>query len=479
MSSLVATIGLEVHVQLSTQTKAFCACSTAYAGADPNAFTCPVCLGHPGVLPVFNQEVAKRAAQVVLAFGGRVSTTSRFDRKNYFYPDMPKAYQISQFFHPIGKGGTIRAQLDSDRWVEVGIERVHIEEDAGKLSHQPGGAGSLVDLNRAGVPLLEIVSRPEIHAPEEAYAYLRELKTILEYLEVSDCNMEDGSLRCDANCSLAAPGAPLGTRVEIKNLNSFRGVEKALAYELERQRAVLEEGRTLTQETRLWDEAAGRTRSMRSKEESEDYRYFPDPDLPWVVLPEAEVEAYRSALPELPEAKRQRYRRELGLSPYDAGVLTQERARAQFFEASLVSYPDLDPKQVCNWLTSELLGRLKDRTLDSIPFGPPDFAKLLLLLEGQEIHATQAKTLLEKMLETGTDPAVLKEQLGFQNLSTPEVLDGWIREVLDACPAQVQQYLEGKTKVAGFLVGQVMKASQGSADPRAVRERLEEVLGEL
>ncbi len=469
------TIGLEVHVQLDTRTKIFCSCSTEYSGAAPNTFVCPVCLGLPGVLPVLNEAVVEKAAQVVLAIGGEVQLESRFDRKNYFYPDLPKGYQISQFDRPIGRGGHLQVVTDDGRTVEVRIVRAHMEEDAGKLVHAEDGSGALVDYNRAGVPLLEIVTGPDMHSPEEARQYLVKLKAVLEYIEASDCNMEEGSLRCDANVSIAPPGKPLGTRVEIKNMNSFRNVVRAVTYEIERQRAVLGEGGKVVQETRLWDDPAGRTRSMRSKEESEDYRYFPEPDLPPVRLDPARVEAWRETLPELPEAKRERFVASFGLSPYDADVLTQVRERAVYFEAALAAAPSA-PKAVCNWITTELLGRLGDEPLAAAKVRPGDLARLVAMVEAGEVNGKQAKTLFARMFETGRDPGALRSELGMENVTDDAAIRTFCRQAMDANPESVASYRAGKVNALKHLVGQVMKLSRGAAAPQKVNDILKELL---
>ena len=473
--SYVPTIGLEVHVQLDTHTKLFCGCATDYAGAPPNTHTCPVCLGHPGVLPVLNEAVLEKAVQVVAALGGRVQESSRFDRKNYFYPDMPKAYQISQFASPIGLGGEVMVEVPGGAPRPVRLRRVHMEEDAGKLIHSEDGSGALVDYNRAGVPLLEIVSEPDLGSPDEARRYLERLKAVLEYLEASDCNMEEGSLRCDANVSLSKVPGQLGTRCEIKNMNSFRNVARALAYEIERQRALLDEGGEVAQETRLWDDAGGRTRAMRSKEESEDYRYFPEPDLPPVELDPARVAALRAALPELPDAKCRRFVEEFGLSQYDAEVLTQTRDRARWFEAARAARP-VSPKALCNWITSELLGRLGEASITEAPVTPAALAELVALVEAGEIHGKQAKQVFEEMFASGDAPEVIRRRLGMENLTDEAAIRALVATVVEGNADSVAAYRAGKGKVVGFLVGQVMKASRGAASPQIVDRILREEL---
>ncbi|MBI4864001.1 MAG: Asp-tRNA(Asn)/Glu-tRNA(Gln) amidotransferase subunit GatB, partial [Candidatus Riflebacteria bacterium] len=401
-------IGLEVHVQLSTRSKLFCGCSTAYERQPPNTFVCPVCSGLPGVLPVLNQEALRLAVKTVLAIGGTVSAFSRFDRKNYFYPDLPKAYQISQYDRPIGRGGTVQAGS-----TRIGVHRVHLEEDAGKLIHEEGGSRSLVDYNRASVPLLEIVSEPQIGSPEEAKAYLEELKAILQYIEVSDCNMEEGSLRCDANVSIRPRGDPkLGTKTEIKNLNSFKGVARALEYEIARQVQGVRSGDRLVQETRLYDPDRGVTVAMRSKEEAHDYRYFPEPDLPPVVLDDEYVEAVRATLPELPAAKRQRFCTQYGLAARDAGVLTCEAALARYFEEACAT--SSNHEAVKNWIAVELLGRLRDAGLpiQRCPIAAGHVGRLVGLIDDRTVSGKMAKQIFDEMFSTGAAPASIVNARG-------------------------------------------------------------------
>ena len=465
-------IGLEVHVQLSTRTKIFCSCSTAYANQPPNTFVCPVCLGLPGVLPVLNEEVVKLAIKTVLAVGGTVSAFSKFDRKNYFYPDLPKAYQISQYDKPIGRGGGLSVGGRTIR-----INRIHMEEDAGKLIHESDGTSSLVDYNRCSVPLLEIVSEPDIRDPEEAKAYLLKLKAILEYLEVSDCNMEEGSLRCDANVSVRPCGqTELGTKAEVKNLNSFKWVARALEYEIDRQVRVIADGGRVVQETRLYDPDRGVTVSMRGKEEAHDYRYFPDPDLPPIEVASTMVEEIRASLPELPDRKMERFITQYKLTEYDAGVLTSQLALARYFEQAAVGV--LNVEAVKNWITTELLGRLKDsgQDLTNCRIRPRHVAELIGLIEAGTISGKIAKEVFDEMFRTGVDPGSIVRTKGLMVIGDPAILEPIIEKVLAANPDSVSAIRKGKTATVKYLVGQVMKETRGKASPDLVNRILEEKL---
>ena len=472
MSSVDAyepVIGLEVHVQLNTRTKLFCSCSTGYASHPPNTFVCPVCMGLPGVLPVFNRDVLERAVMTVLAVGGKVSTFSKFDRKNYFYPDLPKAFQISQYDKPIGLGGGI--EVEGKR---VGIHRIHMEEDAGKLVHDHGG-GSLVDYNRAAVPLLEIVSEPELHSAEEARQYLVKLKAILEYLGVSDCNMEEGSLRCDANVSIRKKGStPFGTKAEVKNLNSFKWVARAIEYEIERQAKLLDDGGRVVQETRLFDPERGVTQSMRSKEEAHDYRYFPEPDLPPIVLKDEYIADVKARLPELPDAKRDRFMRQYGLTAYDAGVLTSEGRLAKYFEeaAALSS----NPEAIKNWITVELLGRLKEAGLElaACKIAPAHVTELVRLIDEKVISGKIAKEVFTEMFASGADPSKIVKDKGLSVITDRAALEAIADRVLAANPDSVAAIKAGKVTAKKFLVGQVMKETKGKAAPDLVNQIIEE-----
>lgn len=485
-------IGLEVHAELATASKIFCGCPTAF-GAPPNTQTCPVCLGLPGSLPVFNQRVLELAVRAALALGCEVAPQTKFDRKNYFYPDLPKAYQISQYDLPLALRG--RLTIDTpDGAKSIGITRVHMEEDAGKLLHQTAGgqigraASSLVDYNRAGVPLIEIVSEPDLRSPEEAYAYLTELKAILRYTEVSDCNMEEGSLRCDANISVRPRGQQaLGAKIEVKNMNSFKNVRDALAYEAERQIRAVSEGAVLTQETRLWDAEQGKTLAMRGKEEAHDYRYFPEPDLPRLAPEAGWIEEIRKSLPELPRAKRGRFQAQHRLSAYDAGVLTATRLLADFFEAAVGSapapVPETLPKAVSNWLTGDYLGRLnaegrdlERETLQTLPVSPYQLGQLATLTSSGEISSKIGKQVFDEMFKTGKNPDEIIKAKGLSQVSDSDALGRLVDQAISAHPGPVAEYRQGKHQALGFLVGQVMKASQGKANPQMVNELLREKL---
>lgn len=473
-------IGLEVHVELKTDSKVFCSSAAAF-GADPNTHVCPVCLGLPGALPVLNEKALEYAIMAGLAMNGQISEYSKWDRKNYFYPDLPKAYQISQYDLPIVRGGYIEFEMDG-QIRRVNITRAHLEEDTGKLTHAGGvaeSASSVIDFNRCGIPLLEIVSEPEIRSAEEARLYLTKLRTILAYTGISDVKMEEGSLRCDANVSVRPVGQKeFGTRCEIKNLNSFRAVQRAIEYEAQRQIQVIEEGGKIVQETRHWDEARGITVGMRSKEEAHDYRYFPDPDLPAVVVTAERVAEIRARLPELPDARRQRYIEQLGLPAYDAGVITGERSLAEFFERAVAAAP-VDAKTVANWIMGDMLRLVNENNTeyDALPIKPEQLAAMLKLIQSGTISGKIAKTVFEEMWASGKDPDVIVKEKGLVQISDESELVAIVEQVLDQNPKVVADYLGGKEAAAGFLVGQLMKATRGRANPetanRLVREALE------
>ena len=473
-----AVIGLEVHAQLLTESKIFCGCTTTF-GADPNANTCPVCLGMPGVLPVLNKKVVEYGIKTGIALNCEIAAYSVFARKNYFYPDLPKGYQISQYELPLAKEGYIDIEVNGEV-KRIGITRAHLEEDAGKLMHEIGGTVtgySYVDFNRTGVPLLEIVSEPDISSGEEASSYLQTIRNILLYLEVCDGNMEEGSLRCDANVSVRPKGTKaLGTKAEVKNMNSFRFVRMALDYEIERQMDLLESGDAVVQETRLWDSKHGITISMRGKEEAHDYRYFPDPDLVPIEPDEAWVEAIKASLPELPQKKRERFVREYSLPSYDSGVLIASKALADYFE-ECVKY-HAQPKAVSNWIMSELLRLLKkdDREIEECPVTPQQMGKMFQLMEQGTISGKIAKQVFEEMYETGTSPEDIVRRKGLEQVSDEAAIDTIIDQVLADNPDSVEKYQKGKTKVFGFLVGQVMKETKGKANPKIVNEILQEKL---
>jgi aspartyl-tRNA(Asn)/glutamyl-tRNA(Gln) amidotransferase subunit B len=479
--SFEPVIGLEVHAQLLTRSKLFCACSAEF-GAPPNSHTCPVCMAFPGVLPVTNRQAVEFAIRAGLATASRIATTSRWARKNYFYPDLPKAYQISMYEAPICIGGAVRFVLDGEE-KRVRLTRIHLEEDAGKNIHDAHADASLVDFNRAGVPLLEIVSEPDIRSPAEAAAYLRALRSILQYLEVCDGNMEEGSFRCDANISVRPLGsATLGTRAEVKNMNSFRAVERALEHEIARQIELVSGGGQVVQETRLWDAERGQTRSMRSKEFAHDYRYFPEPDLPPLVVGEDWVEDARRRLPELPAPRRARFERDLGLPAYDAEVLTARRDVADYYEAALARHRN--PKAISNWVMESVLRIVREQKLDehlritAWPVAPENLAALVALIDEGTISGKIAKTVFEEMVASGKPPAAIVAARGLVQVTDHAAIDGAVERVLAAHPDKVAAYREGKDKLFGFFVGQVMKATDGKANPKQVNELLQKRLRE-
>jgi len=477
--SYETVIGLEVHAQLRTRTKMFCGCSTAF-GAAPNTQTCPVCQGNPGSLPVINQRAIEFGIRTALALGCTVNVQNRFARKHYFYPDMPKNYQISQYEEPLAEHGTLEVTAGGAPRV-IGIQRLHLEEDVGKLVHEGELAtarASHVDFNRAGVPLMEIVSKPDLRSPEEAGAYLRALRAIVVYLGVCDGNMEEGSLRCDANVSIRPRGSEqLGTKVEIKNLNSFRHVQHALAYEVKRQAQALDAGERLIQETRLWDPERARTVSMRSKEFAHDYRYFPEPDLPPLDLAPAEIERVRGDLPELPAAKRQRFVQAYGLSPHEAELLGQGRGLADYFEAA--ARESGKPKAVANWVLNELLRELPgadDVAVAACPITPSRLAGLLALIDDGTISGKIAKDVFDKMLRSGEEARAIVGREGLTQVADAGALAEVVDQVLAQHAKVVEDWKSGKKAALGFLAGQVMKATQGKANPALVNQLLGEKL---
>ena len=474
-----SVIGLEVHAQLLTESKVFCGCSTSF-GRNPNENACPVCAGFPGVLPVLNKKVVEFAIKAGLATHCDIVRSSVLARKNYFYPDLPKGYQISQYELPICVSGHIDVDMDGTV-KQVRLTRIHIEEDAGKNIHDAHTDASLVDLNRAGVPLLEIVSEPDLRSREEAGAYLRTLRTILQYLAICDGNMEEGSFRCDANVSVRPQGSEaLGTKIEIKNLNSFRAVERALEYEIERQIETLSSGGALVQETRLWDEHREQTRSMRSKESAHDYRYFPDPDLLPLTIDENWIAEIRAALPELPALRRTRFMSEYALPGYDADLLTSRKDVADFFEEAVKVHAN--PKALSNWILGDLFRELKTRRLDeqlsiaNWPVSAQRLAQLVQLIDQGKISGKIAKTVFEAMLDSNQSPQHIVSEKGLEQVSDSGSIEASIDQVLAANPKQVAQFRSGNEKVFGFLVGQIMKATQGKANPQKVNEILREKL---
>jgi aspartyl-tRNA(Asn)/glutamyl-tRNA(Gln) amidotransferase subunit B len=471
-------VGLEVHAELKTESKIFCGCSTHF-GAEQNTNVCEVCLGMPGTLPVLNQRAVEFAIRAGLALNCEIATFSKFDRKNYYYPDLPKNYQISQYDLPVCTNGYLDVEVDGET-KRIGITRIHLEEDAGKLVHPntiTTSSHAWVDYNRTGVPLVEIVSEPDIRTPEEARAYLTKLRSILEYCDVSDCKMEEGSLRCDANISLRPFGqTTLGTRTELKNMNSFKAVQKGLEYEAMRQEQVLEDGGRIRQETRTWDEAKGVTLSMRSKEQAHDYRYFPDPDLVPLEISRAQVAEIRQTLPELPAARKLRLVEQDGLPDYDAEVITASRAVAEYYDAvkQLVN----DPKTIANWIMGDMMMQLNARNLSIVesPVSPAHLADMIQLLNKGTISGKIAKTVFDEMFESGKKPDEIVKEKGLVQISDESAIIAIVEEVLAANPQSVADYKAGKEKAIGFLVGQVMKQSKGRANPELANRLLKERL---
>lgn len=468
-------IGLEVHVELATRTKIFCGCSTEFGGS-PNSHTCPVCTGMPGSLPVLNRRVLEHAVAVGLAAHCEITRYCKFDRKNYFYPDNPQNYQISQLYLPICRNGYVEIETPGGS-KRVGIHEIHMEEDAGKLIHDDWQDTTLVDYNRSGVPLIEIVSEPDMSSAEEVIAYLEKLRLMIQYLGASDCKLQEGSMRADVNLSVREKGSGvLGTRTEMKNLNSFRSIARAIEGEKKRQMELLEEGKQVVQETRRWDDAAEESYAMRSKEDAQDYRYFPDPDLVPVSISEEFLEEIRSRQPEFPEEKRKRYKEEYDIPEYDIDIITGSRHMADIFERTVAL--GAQPKKVSNWLMVETLRLLKENGLDpeDIRFTPEQLAKLIALAESRTITSTVAKEIFEIMFREDIDPEKYVEEKGLKTVNDESALKKTVEEVIAANPQSVQDYHNGKDKAIGFLVGQIMKAMKGKADPAAVNRLLKELL---
>jgi len=471
-----AVIGLEVHAQMLTETKVFCGCSTKF-GSGPNTQTCEICIGMPGVLPVLNKKALEYAIRTGLATNCTISSYSRFARKNYFYPDLPKGYQISQYEHPICEHGFIEVVVDGENR-RIGITRIHMEEDAGKNIHEGGGNYSFVDLNRAGVPLMEIVSEPDIRSPKEASEYMKKLRAILRYLGVCDGNMEEGSLRCDANVSVRPLGQKeFGTRAEVKNINSFRFVEKAVEYEIKRQIKVIDEGGKIVQETRLWDSARGITESMRSKEEAHDYRYFPEPDLVPIIAERKWIDEIRVGLPELPDVKKKRFVSGYGIPEYDADLLTTEKTVADWFEDAVKSGGQA--KSVSNWIMGDLMRFLNEenKSLEECPLRPAQLAEMLKLVDKGTISGKIAKTVFEEMYRTGKDAGDIVKEKGLVQISDESAIEKAVDEAIAGHPQEVERFRAGDEKLLGFFVGQVMKATKGKANPKMLNELLKKKLG--
>ena len=467
------TIGLEAHVQLSTKTKLFCGCKTQF-GQAPNSQVCPICLGLPGSLPVLNEKAFELALKTALALNCNIEKLIKFERKNYFYPDLPKAYQISQYSLPLSSNGFLKIEAEGGSR-KIGITRAHLEEDAGKLIHEQNC--SLVDYNRGGTPLLEIVSEPQLHSPQEAYDYLIALKAQLEYLEVSDCNMEEGSLRCDANISLAsANSGKLGVKVELKNMNSFKGVRSALSYEEKRIAELLREGKTIVQETRLWNAEQNKTLLMRSKEESHDYRYFPEPDLVPFAVEKETVERIKDSLPELPAQRKTRFMADYKLSEYDSSVLTSAKKMADYFEECLKLHNS--PKTLANWIMGDISSELNKRKLDisALSLKPAGLASLLKMIDQGQISGKIAKDVLAQAIESGTPPEKIVKSKGLAQIKDADTLKKIVKEVVAKNEKSVADYKSGKSNAVMFLVGQVMKQTKGKANPRLVNELLKKEL---
>ncbi len=468
-----AVIGLEIHVQMDTRTKMFCSCPVEF-GAEPNTNVCPVCLGMPGSLPVINKKAVEFAIRASLALNCTVHTESVFARKNYFYPDLPKGYQISQYEKPIATDGYLDIEVEGQKR-RIRIRRLHIEEDAGKNIHE--GSKSYVDLNRAGTPLMEIVTEPDISSPEEARVFLETLRNIMRYAGVSKADMEKGQLRCDINVSIRPKGSDkLGTRTEVKNVNSFRFVQKALEYEIERQVKLVSEGGEVVQETRTFDPSTGKTYTMRSKEEAEDYRYFPDPDLLPLVFEQSWIEEIKETMPELPHQRTERYIKEYGLSEYEAKVLTDNKELGDFFERSVKALNE--PKTIANWLLNDLLGLLNERQipLEESPVSPEGLAELVKLIKESVISTKIGKEVIKEMVETGKGASQIVEEKGLKQITDESAIKGIVQEVVSRFPEEAERYKQGEEKLIGFFVGQVMKATKGKANPKLVNQLLREIL---
>ena len=471
MSEYEAVIGLEVHSELNTQTKCFCACKNEF-GAEPNTHCCPVCIGLPGALPVLNQEALKKAITMGLAVGCTINNYSVFERKNYYYPDLPKAYQISQMVHPICLGGHIDITING-KPKTIRLNHIHLEEDAGKLIHD--NAGTMVDYNRGGVPLIEMVSEPDMNSAQEAVAFLEKIRQILLYTGVSNAKMQEGNIRCDVNVSVHKPNTPLGTRAELKNINSFRAVERSINYEINRQIDILESGGKVVQETRRWDDEKGQTFTMRTKEDSQDYRYFPDPDILPIHVSDEFVANIKATLPKLPEQRKQDYLN-LGLSEQDADLLVSDKTFSDYFDAVCLNYNE--PKFVCNWITSEVFKRLNTSEEEdiNIPVCAENLAKLLKMYKEGEINQPGARQVFDAIWAKDTDPVAIVEQQGLKQVSDVSALEEVLKKIIADNPDAVESFKNGNTKLASFFVGQAMKATQGKANPKVINELLSKLI---
>ena len=467
-SDYEVVIGLEVHAELSTKTKIFCSCPTEF-GAAPNTHVCPVCMAMPGTLPVLNEKVVEYAVKAGLATNCEISRDSKNDRKNYYYPDLPKSYQISQFDKPLCEHGYIEIETTEGK-KKIRLLRIHIEEDAGKLNHDDFGGGSLVDLNRAGVPLIEMVSEPDLRSAEEVEAYLRKLKSILEYIEVSDCKMQEGSLRADVNVSVHKPGTPFGTRTEMKNMNSFRSITRAIEYEIDRQIDLLEDGGKVEQETLRWDDVSGKTFSMRDKEDAQDYRYFPDPDLVAIKLSDEYIENIKNTLPELPESRKERYLKEYELSEKDANIITASKYLSDLFESAVKVCNN--PKSVNNWIISDISRILNETETEpiAIPFDGNQLGKLVILIDKGTISSSIGKKVLTELFENPRDPEDIIKEKGWIQISDEGAIKEVVSKILEANPQSVADFKAGKDRALGFLVGQAMKETKGKANPKMLNE---------
>jgi len=470
-----SVIGLEVHAELSTNTKIYCSCKNEF-GLDVNTSCCPICTGMPGTLPVLNKKVVEYAIKAGLALNCSITREGKQDRKNYFYPDLPKAYQISQFDLPLCKDGYVDIDVNGEK-KRIGITRIHIEEDAGKLIHSVMGDESYVDFNRCGVPLIEIVSEPDLRSAEEARIYLETLKSILQYIEVSDCKMEEGSLRCDINVSLRPVGSDkFGTRSEMKNVSTFSGTQRAIEYEIGRQTQILDNGGVIEQETRRWDDAKGENVLLRSKEEAHDYRYFPEPDLMPIVVDDEWIESIRATLPEMPDVKKARYTGELGLGDYEAGIIVGNKSMARFFDKCVELGGNV--KAIANWLQGDIMKVVKEKdiTFDDISFTPEDLNELASIVDKGAISVTAAKKVLAKMFETAEKPSKIVDDLGLAQINDESAIEAMVNAVLDKNPQSFEDYKNGKTRALGFLVGMVMKESKGKGNPQIINKMILERL---